>query len=213
MWGSRIQLYSFSVRKCNKVMEFCNKKTSLHYNIAVSYCLIFLMQCQILRNRLFLPFILRAHISSQAPPLITNKVAALPPADGLLGENSVPSVVISAAVCKTFQGQRCHFRCACTCLWHWALFVYSSCDRYCSPYASLHKANSSCVGLTVFEAQEEASRHAGTVCCDHHRWLSRRSLTGVVRNGRKWSMISLLSTARKQLEQVNTWKRAAVGCH
>lgn len=46
-------------------------------------------------------------------------------------------------------------RCGCTCPCNRALLVYTACDRYCSPHAPLHQANSSCLGPIVFEAQEE----------------------------------------------------------
>lgn len=97
------------------------------------------------------------------------------------GRATVRSVAASAAVCKTLCSgyQWCHFHCGCTCPCYWALFVYPSCDRYCSPHASVHKANSSWVRLIVFEAQEEESLRGGALCCDHHRWLIRRSLMAV----------------------------------
>lgn len=134
---------------------------------------------QALRNRLFLPFVLWN--ASQVAPLTQTKVPAFSSSSsGLLGETAVCSVAASAAVCKTFWSgyQRCHFHCGCTCPCNRALFVYSSCDRYCSPHASVHKANGSCAGLIVFEAQEEEPLHDGTVCFDHHTWLRWRSLMG-----------------------------------
>lgn len=43
-------------------------------------------------------------------------------------------------------------------------------------------------------------------------WVGDHWWGGFGRNGHKWSRISCLSTARRRLEQVNTWKQAAAGC-
>lgn len=141
---------------------------------------LFLIERQIFRSRLFftlysLKYLPGCEIDMKQSSCFERQLLWPP------GRATVRSVAASAAVCKTFSSgcQWCHFHCGCTCPCNWALFVYPSCDRYCSPHASVHKANSSCVRLIVFEAQEEESLHGGALCCDHHRWLIRRSLMAV----------------------------------